>query len=110
MKQIYNLRRRWKQVQYLSDIFWKRWTKEYVTLLQEIQKWNGTKINFQNGDIVLIVDSSAPRGSWPLGKVVEVHPDEKGLVRVVKLKTKTGILERPITKICLLLENTEGVV
>ena len=28
-------RRKLKQVQYLSDIFWKRWTKEYLPLLQE---------------------------------------------------------------------------
>ena len=26
-------RRRWRQVQYLADIFWKRWSKEYLPLL-----------------------------------------------------------------------------
>lgn len=26
-------RRRWKQVQYLADLFWKRWIREYLPLL-----------------------------------------------------------------------------
>ncbi len=29
------IRRRWRQVQYLSDLFWKKWIKEYLPLLQE---------------------------------------------------------------------------
>ncbi|XP_070549130.1 uncharacterized protein [Ptychodera flava] len=32
------VRRRWRQVQYLADIFWKRWMKEYLPLLQERQE------------------------------------------------------------------------
>ncbi len=31
-------RRRWRQVQYLADIFWCRWRREYLTLLQDRQK------------------------------------------------------------------------
>ena len=27
--------KRWRQVQYLSDMFWKRWTKEYLPSLQK---------------------------------------------------------------------------
>ena len=55
--------RRWKQVQYISDLFWKRWTKEYLPQLQERQKWTKVKRNFVPGDIVLIVDDSAPWNS-----------------------------------------------
>ncbi|XP_063049984.1 uncharacterized protein LOC134444684 [Engraulis encrasicolus] len=97
-------KRRWKQVQYMADLFWLRWTKEYLLLLQERQKWTGTKKNFNIGDIVLVVDPTAPRGSWPLGRVLETISDAKGLVRSVKLKTKTSVLERPITKLCRILE------
>lgn len=32
-------RHRWRQVQYISDLFWKRWIKEYLPQLQERQKW-----------------------------------------------------------------------
>ena len=28
---------RWKQVQYLADIFWKRWVKEYLPTLQSLK-------------------------------------------------------------------------
>ena len=66
------VRRRWRQVQYLSDLFWKRWVREYLPFLQEKQKWLFPKRNVQVGDIVLVVDPSAPRGSWPLGKVQAV--------------------------------------
>lgn len=97
-------RRRWKQVQYMSDLFWKRWVQEYLTQLQERQKWTGVKRNFVIGDIVLIVDETAPRNSWVMGKVIQTFPDRKGLVRRLLIKTKTNCLDRPITKVCLLLE------
>ena len=31
-------RHRWRQVQYLADVFWKRWSREYLPLLQSRQK------------------------------------------------------------------------
>lgn len=99
------LRRRWKQVQYMADLFWKRWIQEYLPLLQERQKWTNTKRNIQTGDIVLIVDATAPRGSWILGRVLQTFQDGKGLVRSVQIKTKTSVLERPITKVCLLVDD-----
>lgn len=94
-------RRRWKQMQYLADLFWKRWVREYLPLLQQRQKWNEKKKNFAVGDIVAIMDPAAPRGSWPLGRVLEVYPDANGLVRSAKLKTKSNTIERPISKLCL---------
>ena len=99
------IKRRWRQIQYLADLFWKRWTQEYIPLLQERQKWNEEKRNFVPGDVV--VDSTAPRGSWLLGKILQTFPDKKGLVRSVRLQTKTSVLERPVTKICLLCEASD---
>lgn len=100
-------KRRWKQVQYIADLFWKRWIHEYLPLLQERQKWTMEKRNFLPGDVVLIVDSTAPRGSWLLGRILETFPKRNGLVRSVSLQTKTSIIERPVTKICLLCEATD---
>ncbi|KAL7831402.1 hypothetical protein SRHO_G00309050 [Serrasalmus rhombeus] len=97
-------RKRWRQVQYMSDLFWKRWTREYLPQLQKRQKWNRPARNFSQGDVVLIVDESAPRGSWLMGRIVKIVVDEHGVVRKVRVKTKTNELERPITKLCLLQE------
>ena len=99
------LRKQWKRVQYLAEIFWTRWKKEYLNSLQETRlKWNSPRRNFSIGDIVLVMDERTPRNSWPLARIIDVYPDAKGLVRVVKIKTATSVLERPIQKLVLLLE------
>ena len=77
---------RWCQVQYKSDLFWKRWIREYLPFLQERQMWLFPERNVQMGDVVLVVNPSAPRGSWPLGRVQAVFPDKKVWSEVRKLK------------------------
>ena len=95
--------RRWRQVQYLADVFWRRWTKGYLPSLQTRQKWNKEQRNFAAGDVVLVLDDKTPRNFWPLGRVLEVYTNRNdGLVRSVKLKTRTSELTRPVTKIVLL--------
>ena len=49
-------RRRWRQVQYLSNVFWKHWLKEYLPTLQERKKWLKPRRCLSVGDLVLIVD------------------------------------------------------
>ena len=100
--------RRWRQVQYISDLFWKRWTKEYLPLLQERQRWTGVQRNLVAGDLVLLMDSTAPRNSWIMGRVLQTFPDRKGFVRQIRIKTRTSCLDRPISKVCLLLEKEEA--
>ena len=95
--------RRWRQVQYLADVFWRRWIKEYLPSLQQRQKWKKERRNFAVGDIVLVLDDKTPRNSWPLGRILEVYINRNdGLVRSVKLKTGTSELRRPVSKIALL--------
>ncbi|XP_070550706.1 uncharacterized protein [Ptychodera flava] len=96
-------RKRWRQVQHLANVFWRRWSREYLTCLQERQKWMDPEQNIERNDIVLVVDN-LPRNQWQMGRVVDVLTDERGLVRIAKVKTRTSILERPITKLCVILE------
>ena len=111
-------RKRWRQVQYLSNEFWARWRKEYLANLQVRQKWNNSRRNLKVEDVVLIKDAELARGQWRLGQVVEVYPDKDQLVRKVRLRVgdptldklgrriaKVTYVERPIQKLVLLLES-----
>ena len=108
-------RKYWKRAQYCLEVFWSRWQKEYLSNLQSRQKWNTTRRNMTNNDIVMIKDDQQPRNCWRLGKVVEVKKGSDGQVRSAKVMIgdrSKGIksspdksyLERPIQKLVLLLE------
>ncbi|XP_071490098.1 uncharacterized protein [Diadema antillarum] len=95
-------RRRWRQVQYLATVFWRRWQAEYLPLLQERQKWLIPRRNLAVNDLVLVADERAPRGQWPLEKVSQVYPGNDGLVRQAEIKVGSVFLRRPISKLCML--------
>ena len=107
-------RRRWRQIQYLSDLFWTRWKREYIPLLQQRSKWHKERDVPQPGDLVLLTDQSLPRNQWSLGRVIDLIKDRKGIariadVRVAKIRgeirtgAKSAVVRRPISKLILLL-------
>ncbi|XP_071093299.1 uncharacterized protein [Haliotis cracherodii] len=84
---------------------WERQIRTVRNVLRSLerQKWVKLRRNLKIGDIVLKVDNTAPRNSWSMGKVVKLMPDRKGVVRRVEVKTQTKVLDRLISKLCLLL-------
>lgn len=94
-------RRRWKH----AEQFWKRWTREYLPLLQQIQKHFKTQRNLQVRGIVVVSGHPLPRNHWMLGRILEGIPGDGGIVRRTIVKTKNSVIARPVTKLCLL----EGV-
>ncbi|KAJ8017951.1 hypothetical protein HOLleu_44328 [Holothuria leucospilota] len=54
-------KKRWLQAQYLASLFWTRWRREYLPLLQKRHKWTIPKQNVKVNDVVLLVDASIPR-------------------------------------------------
>ena len=103
--------RRWRQVQYLCNLFWRRWTRDYLPSLQERQKWNKPQRNLAVNDIVLLLDENTPRSIWPLGRVIEVYSNRgDGLVRSAKVKTRSTELVRPVDKIVLLESSAEDAI
>ena len=98
-------RKRWRQVQVLADHFWKRWRREYLPLRALSSKWTKEEPNLKLNDVVLVMDENAPRGFWPLARVIAIHPSQDGRVRTVQVKTSSGVLVRPVSQLCLLEES-----
>jgi hypothetical protein len=97
-----NSLRRWQLLQQLTQHFWKRWSVDYLTSLQRRTKRTDEAPPFQLDMIVLLKDDNLPATQWNLGRIVDLHPGSDGLVRVVSVKTKTGVFKRPVVKVCIL--------
>ena len=95
-------KRRWRQVQYLAQVFWRRFIKEYMPELQRRQKWLQKRPNVSVGDIMLVIEENIPRNLWPLCRVIQVTPGTDGIVRSVKIKTRNAVLTRPVSKLVML--------
>ena len=102
-------KRGWRQVQYMSDIFWKCWLKEYLPTLQMRQKWCNPPRCFAVDDLVLVMDGNVHRGKWPLARVVQVHRGKDGYVRSAEVRTNASTLVRPISKLCFLEHDEQQV-
>ena len=106
--------KRWKQTQELVARFWRRWMVEYVPAMTERRKWTRKSRNLQVGDLVLIMDHNAPRGTWLTGTVSRLLPAQSSLsggeqtIRTVWVKTTTGEYRRPVVKLCLLRRATDS--
>ena len=67
-------------MQETMDKMWRRFTKEILPQYQSMQKWRGERRDLKEGDIVMLLASSR-RGSWPVGRVVDVPVGRDGHAR-----------------------------
>ena len=95
-----NIKKRWRRIQELVKHFWRRWMREWLPNLNSRKKWLKTQRNLQVGEVILLMSPDAPRGKWPLGRVLEVYPGEDGRVRVAKVQVGCNTLTRSVSKLC----------
>ena len=97
--------RRWNLVNRLSAELWDQWYTIYLQSLQQRKKWQGIKPNIVKGDIVLLKDEEIyGRRTWPLARVLEVHPGADGLARVVTVFYDKRVSKRTVKKLVPLLK------
>ena len=115
---------RWSICRKATQEFWDRWSQEYLQQLQRATKWHKPTRNYQVGDLVMLTDGNEFKCQWSMAKVIKVYPGVDGYVRAVdvqvetkvlpttyankedlaaKIKTRTSLFRRPITKLALLL-------
>ena len=115
---------RWSICKKATQDFWDRWSQEYLQQLQKATRWHKPTRNYQVGDLVMLTDGNEFKCQWSMAKVIKVYPGVDGYVRAVdiqvetkilptkytskddlaaKIKTRTSIFRRPITKLALLL-------
>lgn len=98
----YTPRSRYEHLAKMSEHFWSRWSREYLHTLQQRSKWRFQKDNAVIGSLVILKEDNTAVCMWPLGRITATHPGKDGVVRVVSVKTKGGVVKRAINKICML--------
>nr|CAH7759089.1 unnamed protein product [Callosobruchus chinensis] len=57
----------YQHLQQMKQHIWSRWSKEYVTELQQRCKWKSTQGELKEGDMVIIKEDNLPPLKWKLG-------------------------------------------
>ncbi|KAJ0169568.1 hypothetical protein K1T71_014753 [Dendrolimus kikuchii] len=94
--------RRWQLTQRMVQCFWRRWKNEYLTNFFERHKWAVRSLDFKINDIVLVKEDNLPPAKWLYGRVIDIHPGQDNVTRVVTLRCKGTIIKRPTSKLCFL--------
>lgn len=101
---------RWEKLKAIHHQFAILWKEDYLKSLHKRYKWRFSVPNLKIGDFVVIIDDLLPPNEWRLGRIEKVHPGIDQQIRVVDVRTATGISKRPITKLCYLPYNNDPKV
>lgn len=96
----------YQRILQLKQHFWVRWHKEYISELQLHYKWKQNIDNVKINSMVLIKETNSPPMCWKLGRIVDIHPDKTGVIRVVSIKTPTSVVKRATSQVCVLPLNS----
>jgi phage baseplate assembly protein gpV len=87
---VVDIKQAWQETRILVDDYWKRWSKEYVLMLQERKKWKTSTPDLKVGQMVLLVSDDRPRDQWRLGVVDDLGAESDGRMRQVKVRLANG--------------------
>ncbi|XP_033231376.1 uncharacterized protein LOC117182326 [Belonocnema kinseyi] len=85
---------RWQLIQKIQQHFGIQWSKDYISELQQRNKWTKPAEPLKENQLVLIKDENLPPLRWKLGRISELHPGKDSVARPTTVKTGTGTLRR----------------
>lgn len=91
---------RWQLLQRLHFDFWSRWHKEYLHTLHQRAKWHNPAETLLPDSLVLLKTDNAHPLHWQTARVIQLHYGQDNVARVATVRTKNGLLKRPLVKIC----------
>ncbi|XP_059046734.1 uncharacterized protein LOC131842217 [Achroia grisella] len=97
---------RFQRLEQLRQHFWARWSKEYVSELQQRSKWYSKEPDLQLNSLVVVKEDNLPPLRWKMGRIVAVYPGTDGINRVADVKTSNGVVRRSFSKICPLIDTS----
>ncbi|KAB0790520.1 hypothetical protein PPYR_15082, partial [Photinus pyralis] len=94
----------WKKIQHMYQGFWNRWSKEYLSQLQQRAKWSKhyNQAELKVGQLVSIKENNLPPLLWKLGRIVQVHPGADATIRVVSIRTARGLQKVAVRNISII--------
>ena len=78
---------------------WTSWSRDHLASLQISKKWYQGDSGMGKDNLLLIAEYNLPALQWKLGRIIETYSWNDNLIRVVKLKTTSGELMRPVVKL-----------
>ncbi|KAJ8952358.1 hypothetical protein NQ318_017252 [Aromia moschata] len=89
-----------QRIQQLQQYFWNRWSREYISEMQQRNKWASQHGTLKFNDLVLVMEDNQPSARWALRRIEVLHPGGEGVARVATIRTPTGSVRRSFAKIC----------
>lgn len=93
---------RWQMLQQMSQDFWRRWSVEYLHLLQQRIKWTDRTNPPAEGDLVLLKETNLPTLYWRRGRILKLINGTDGIPRVAEVLIDGSILTRALTSLARL--------
>ncbi|XP_045447930.1 uncharacterized protein LOC123656267 isoform X1 [Melitaea cinxia] len=91
----------WQICTKIKQEFWKLWSNDYLTQLQNRPKWKYNYDNLKEGDLVIVKQVNVPSLYWPMGRIVKTFPGSDHKVRVAEVKMANGrTYVRSYQKLC----------
>ncbi|XP_018309050.1 uncharacterized protein, partial [Mycetomoellerius zeteki] len=66
---------RWQHLEQMRQHFWRRWSRDYLSQLQQRTKWHANQgPSIQVGQLVICREDGTPPLKWVLGRILDTFP------------------------------------
>lgn len=94
---------RWQRIEQMRQHFWSKWSREYVSSLQQRTKWRTSGgQQLAPRQLVLIMQPNLAPLQRATGRVEQVHPGADGVTRTATVRTARGSYVRPLSRLAIL--------